>query len=61
MHRRDGTPLPRNDSLASASGSDLAVDEKTLDSTAIEFLHRAHPQWATPIKVLVRRHTLHVL
>ena len=54
MHRRDGAPLPRNDSLASGSGSDLDVDEKTLDAGAIEELHKAHPHWATPIKVLVR-------
>ena len=56
MHRRDGTPLPRNDSLASGSGSDC--DEKTLDAEAIASLHLAHPQWATPIKVLVRFHIL---
>ena len=52
MHTRDGAPLPRNDFLASGSGSDC--DEQTLDAVAIELLHRAHPQWATPIKVLVR-------
>jgi hypothetical protein len=52
-----GVSFPRKDSCVSVADSESEFEEQTLDATSIEALHKAHPSWATPVKVLVCSHT----
>jgi hypothetical protein len=52
-----GVSFSRRDSAVSVADSESELEEKTLDATSIEVLHKAHPSWATPVKVLVCSHT----